>query len=77
MNAKPKPLPILVAELRAAKTAENLAAEHRLAIEAQIIAMVPAPANGEGTIKQDDLTISFKVNRTLWTPMPCKTHGAA
>lgn len=67
MNAQTKPLPLLVAELRAAKTAENLAAAHRLAIEAQIIALIPAPADGEGTVKQDDLTITFKTNRTVDT----------
>lgn len=67
MNAQTQPLPLLVAELRAAKTAEKLAADHRLNIEIQIVAMFPAPADGEGTVKQDDVTITFKTNRTVDT----------
>lgn len=67
MNAQTKPLPLLVAELRAAKLAEKLAGDHRLAIEAQIVALIPAPAEGEGTVKQDDLTVTFKNNRTVDT----------
>lgn len=67
MNAPTKPLPLLVAELRAAKAAEQLAAAHRLAIEAQIVALIPAPADGEGAVKQDDVTVTFKNTRTVDT----------
>ena len=67
MNAPTRPLPLLVAELRAATAAEQLAAPHRPAIESQIIALIPAPADGEGTVKQDDLTVTFKTNRTVDT----------
>lgn len=67
MNAKTKPLPLLVAELRAAKLAEKLASDHRSAIESQIVALFPAPADGEGTVKDGDLNVTFKTNRTVDT----------
>jgi hypothetical protein len=54
----------LVASLKQAKQAEALASNHRLAIEAQIVALFP-PQTGEATVKQDDLTITYKTTRSI------------
>ena len=54
----------LVAELKAAKQIEAKANEYRLAIEAEIVALFP-PQTGEATVKQDDLTITYKTTRSV------------
>ena len=66
MNAKTKPLPLLVAELRAAKRAEDIAKNHRTDIESQIVAMFPTP-HGEATVKEAEFSISYKTTRTVDT----------
>ena len=60
-------LPQIVASLREAKQAEEAAKLHRLAIEEQLLAMFDKPPTGEGTIKKDDFTITYKVTRTVDT----------
>ncbi len=67
MNAPHIPLPILIASLRAAKVAEEQAKDVRQALEEQIVALFPKPAGGEGTEKSDDLTVTFKLNRSVDT----------
>ena len=57
----------MVQALRQAKEAEDAASAHRLEIERQIVAMFPAPAGGEGTVKAEGISIAFKVNRTVDT----------
>lgn len=66
MNASiPSPLTQLVSALREAKTLEDRAKANRLAIEEQIIALVP-PCDGlEGTTKLAGLTITYKVTRKV------------
>lgn len=54
----------LVANLKQAKQAEAKANEYRLSIEAQIVALFP-PQTGEATVKQDDLTITYKTTRSI------------
>ena len=56
----------LTAELKQAKQIEAKANENRLAIEAQIVALFP-PQTGEATVKQDDLTITYKTVRSVAT----------
>ena len=83
MNAKTKPLPLLVAELRAAKHAEKLAGDHRLSIEAQIVALIPAPT-GEATVKEAEFSIAYKTTRTVdteglqtaWTSLSANSQKA-
>ena len=65
MNAPQTILPLLVAELIAAKAAEKQAIDRRVAIEAQIVALIPAPANGEGTVKDGAVKVEFKLNRKV------------
>ncbi len=60
MNAK---LQDLIAAWIAAKNKENEVKAHRLALEEQILSMVPAKE--EGTVKLDQLKITFKLNRKL------------
>lgn len=67
MNAPTPPLRALEAELRAAKQAERAAADHRLAVEAQILAHFTAPEAGEGTAKDGDLTVTWKLTRKVDT----------
>jgi len=58
---------LLVQSLRHAKAVESHAAEHRRAIEAQIVSRYAAPDGGEGVIKDGDLTITHKVTRKVDT----------
>ena len=67
MNSPTIPLAVLVQALRQAKLAEATAAEHRQEIERQIVARYPAPAGGEGTVKEDEFSIAFKVTRSVDT----------
>ena len=54
----------LVAKLKQAKQDEATANEHRLAVEAQILALFP-PQTGEAKVTQDDLTITYKTTRSI------------
>lgn len=54
----------LIATLKQAKQDEAKANEYRLSIEAQIVALFP-PQTGEATVKQDDLTITYKTTRSI------------
>jgi hypothetical protein len=65
MNAHTNALPLLVAELRAAKAAEKKANEWRLQLEAQLVSLFPAPASGEGTHKDEEFSITYKVTRKV------------
>lgn len=58
-------LPLLIAELAAAKVAEAAARDTRLAIEERILAHFPAPATGEGSAKSGDMSIVWKVTRKV------------
>lgn len=66
MNASTKPLPLLVAELRAAKLAEDVAKNHRADIESQIVALFPKQ-DGEATVKESEFSIAYKTTRTVDT----------
>lgn len=66
MNAQTKPLPLLVAELRAAKLAEDVAKNHRADIESQIVALFPKQ-DGEATVKDAEFSIAYKTTRTVDT----------
>jgi hypothetical protein len=57
----------LVGLLRHAKYAELVAKTERLRIETLLEAKFAKPANGEGTHKDGDLTITWKLNRTVDT----------
>ncbi len=66
----------LVADLRQAKAAEAQAIEHRRVIEAQIVSRYAAPDGGEGTVKDDDFSITYKVTRAVDTDALQKAWGA-
>jgi len=61
------PIPALVEAIRAAKQNEDMAVETRRALEAQLFSHFTAPADGEGTVKQDDFSITYKVTRKVDT----------
>lgn len=65
MNAQTAPLSLLVAELKAAKVAEAKASAARLEVESRIVALFAVPDGGEGTVKDEEFSIAFKVNRTV------------
>lgn len=67
MNSPTLPVAILVQALRQAKATEAQAIEHRRAIEEQIVARYPVPAGGEGTVKDEEFSIAFKVTRNVDT----------
>lgn len=67
MNAPLLPVSILVAHLRQAKEKEAQAVEYRRAIEAQIVSRYAVPEGGEGTVKDDEFSITYKVTRTVDT----------
>ena len=55
----------LVAELRAAKLAEEKAKQDRLDVETKIIAMFAHPITGEGTHNDEEFSIAWKLTRTV------------
>lgn len=57
----------LIEQLREAKKTEETAKLNRLAIEEQILEAFEKPKSGEGTIKQDTFTITYKLTRTVDT----------
>ena len=57
----------LIAELRAAKEAEENAKQNRLKIENKIIALYAHPITGEGTHNDEEFSISWKLTRTVDT----------
>lgn len=67
MNAPSKPLPLLVAELRAAKLAEETTRLTRIAIEEQILLLFNPPRSGEATHKGEGFSITWKLTRTVDT----------
>lgn len=54
----------LIAELKQAKQHEKEANNYRIGLELQIVALFP-PQTGEATVKQDDLTITYKTTRAV------------
>jgi hypothetical protein len=62
-------LHVLAKALRQAKMSEELAKEHRLQIEAEIIEAYKflSPESGEGTIKDEYFNIVYKVTRKVDT----------
>lgn len=67
MNAHLDPIALLIAELRAAKSAEAMARDIRIGIEEQIVALYTKPASGEATAKGDGFTITWSLTRTVDT----------
>lgn len=67
MLTQTTPLSVLVAALRHAKADESAANLRRLELESQIIARFPVPHGGEGTVKDEEFSIAFKVTRTVDT----------
>lgn len=67
MNLLELPLSALVQELRNAKANEARAIESRRAIEEMIIGRFQPPEGGEGTVKDAELSITYKVTRTVDT----------
>lgn len=57
----------LTAALKAAKTAEDNAKALRLEIEGKIVALYAKPATGEGIHKDEEFSITWKLNRTVDT----------
>lgn len=55
----------LVAALRNARKAEEAAKAERNAIEAQLVSLFTAPSGGEGTIKDDGFSITWKATRKV------------
>lgn len=67
MNTPTIPIEILVQALRCAKAAEDQAVANRRAIEDKIVSRYAAPDGGEGTVKDGDLSITYKVTRVVDT----------
>ena len=67
MNSPALPLSVLVQFLRLAKAKEAEAIEARRAIEDHIVSRYAAPDGGEGTVKDGDLIITYKVTRAIDT----------
>jgi hypothetical protein len=57
----------LVGQLRQAKAAEDQAKQERLRIESLIEAQFAKPESNEGTHKDEEFTITWKLNRTVNT----------
>jgi hypothetical protein len=55
----------LVAELRAAKMAEETAKKNRLDVENKILALYATPDGGEGTHNDEEFSIAWKLTRTV------------
>lgn len=55
----------LVAELRAAKLAEETAKKNRLDVENKILALYVKPDGGEGTHNDEEFSIYWKLTRTV------------
>lgn len=67
MNNQATPIPVLVAALRHAKAEESAANQRRLDLEAQIVARFVVPEGGEGTVKDEEFQIAFKLTRKVDT----------
>ncbi len=61
------PVSVLVQFLRQAKAKEAEAIENRRAIEAQIVSRYAVPDGGEGTVKDEEFSITYKVTRAVDT----------
>jgi hypothetical protein len=61
------PINIMVQALRKAKAAEAQATENRRAIEDEIVSRYGVPDGGEGTVKDEEFSITFKVTRAVDT----------
>lgn len=57
----------LAAQLRQAKASEDQAKQERLRIEGLIEAQFAKPESGEGTHKDEEFTITWKLNRSVNT----------
>jgi hypothetical protein len=55
----------LIAELRAAKMAEETAKKNRLDVENKILALYATPDGGEGTHNDEEFSIAWKLTRTV------------
>lgn len=55
----------LIAELRAAKMAEETAKKTRLDVENKILALYATPDGGEGTHNDEEFSIAWKLTRTV------------
>ena len=55
----------LVADLRAAKMAEETAKKNRIDIENKILALYATPDGGEGTHNDEEFSIAWKLTRTV------------
>ena len=55
----------LVAELKAAKMAEETAKKNRLDVENKILALYATPTGGEGTHNDEEFSIYWKLTRTV------------
>ena len=55
----------LVAELKAAKMAEETAKKNRLDVENKILALYVTPTGGEGTHNDEEFSIAWKLTRTV------------
>lgn len=67
MNTQTIPVAVMVQALRQAKDAEAAATAHRQEIERQIVAQFPVPLGGEGTHKDEEFSITYKVTRKVDT----------
>ena len=55
----------LIAELRAAKMAEETAKKNRLDVENKILALYATPDGGEGTHNDEEFSIAWKLTRNV------------
>lgn len=76
MNAPTLPTSVLVEFLKIAKAKESEAIEARRAIEAQIVSRYTTPEGGEGTVKDEQFSITYKVTRTVDTDTLQAAWGA-
>jgi hypothetical protein len=67
MNTSAPTAAMLVADLRAAKAAETAAMARRLAIEADLVGLFAVPEGGEGTHKDEEFSITWKLTRKVDT----------
>jgi len=78
------PIAVLVAALRHAKKVEEDAKAHRMEIEAQILALCPAPESGEGMHKDEEFDIAYRLIRSVdtaklqtdWSKLPTEAQKA-
>ena len=67
MNTQTTPIAVLVSALRHAKAEEAQATARRLNVESEIVSRFAVPEGGEGTVKDEEFSIAFKVSRKVNT----------